>query len=461
MTIHMLDAEQYFQQGMLSESEDVCRKILSADPRDAEALHLIGKIASEAGHYGVATAFIRKAIAADKERACFHVSLSRAYRFLWRLDAAEQSCRHALAMDPTYADAHYELGATLYQQGHIAEAIDCCGHAIELKPDHAKAHVKLGTAHLLLGEWLVGWAEYEWRTRDRRLFQEPRYLSSRPWNGQALNGARILIRAEMGLGDTLQFIRFIPSVAARGGRVVLEVQHELHRLLVHYPATEEVVPRGASIADYIWHCPLVSLPHVLGTEFSALPARIPYVKVPSDALRVWSKRLGDSGPRVGLVWAGDPTQKWDRVRSLRKLSLLAPLGEINGLTFFSLQKGIAAEQALDPPAGLKLIDLSPHLNDFTDTAAAIAHFDLVITTCTSIAHLAGALGKPVWIMLAQVADWIWLIDREDSPWYPTARLFRQPTLGAWEPVVKRISGELRRLAEGDRSVLHPKTGGIE
>jgi hypothetical protein len=237
---------------------------------------------------------------------------------------------------------------------------------------------------------------------------------------------------------------------------VLEVQPELHRLLSGYPSTDAVVPRGASLPDCIWHCPLVSLPHVLGTELATVPAKIPYITVPTDASHVWGTRLGDAGLRIGLVWAGLPTRKWDRARSLGRLSLLAPLGEINGLTFFSLQKGAAAEQASDPPAGLKLLDLSPHLHDFADTAAAIAGLDLVIATDTSVVHVAGALGMPIWIMLAHIADWKWLIGREDSPWYPTARLFRQPALGAWNAVIEHIARELRRLVEGDRSVLHPK-----
>jgi Tfp pilus assembly protein PilF len=455
----LADAARHFKAGRNAEAEATCRRLLASDPENPEALHLLGVIATEIQKYDVAIAFIRKAIALDEETGSFHASLGRVYRFLWRLDEALQSCRRALTIDPACADAHYELGATLYQQGRVVEAMECCRCAIELEPSHTKAHVKLGNAHMLLGEWTAGWAEYEWRLRGCELHQEPHGLAPRRWDGEPLEGTRILIHAEMGFGDTLQFIRFVPSVAARGGRVVLEVQPELHRLLSGYPATDAVMPRGGNIPLSRWHCPLVSLPHVLRTELAAVPARIPYITVPPGAAQVWDTRFGDSGPRIGLVWAGDPTQKWDRVRSLRRLSLLAPLGEIDGLRFFSLQKGAAAEQAFHPPAGLKLVDLSPQLHDFADTAAAIAGLDLVITTCTSVAHLAGALGKPVWVMLAEVADWMWLIGREDSPWYPTARLFRQPVLGAWEPVIQRIAGELRCLVEGDRSVLDPKAAG--
>jgi Tfp pilus assembly protein PilF len=450
-----------YQLGQLSEAEMICRNILSTERQNAEAVHLIGMIASDAQHYDLAVAFIRKAIALDGGRAIFNVSLGRAYRFLWRLDEAVESCRRALAIQPTCADAHYELGAALYQQGRVMEAMECCRHAIELEPRHAKAHDKLGTAHMLLGEWAIGSVEYDWRRRNLEVPQEAHGLTLRLWGGQPLEGARILIRADMGFGDTLQCIRFLPQVMGRGGRIVLEVQPELHRLLSNYPTAEDVIPRGVSIPDCRWHCSLVSLPHVLGTEVESVPAQIPYVTAPPDASQVWATRLGDGGPRVGLVWAGSSTQKWDRARSLRRLLLLAPFAKINGLTFFSLQKGAAADQALDPPAGMKLVDLSPYLHDFADTAAAIACLDLVVTTCTSVAHLAGAMGKPVWIMLAHMADWMWLIDREDSPWYPTARLFRQPALGSWDSVIKRIAGELQRLVEGDRSVLLPKSADTE
>jgi hypothetical protein len=452
----LAEAAQHFDVGRHDEAESACRRILAADPEHVEALHLLGAIASEAQQYDVAIAFIRKAIAIDDERASFHASLGRAYRFLWRLDEAVQSCRRSLAIDPALADAHYELGATLYQQGHVVEAMECCRHAIELEPNHANAHCKLGSAYMLLGDWAIGWAEYEWRLRDREHHQVPHRLAPRRWHGEPLAGARILIHAETGFGETLQYVRFVPMVAARGGRVVLEVQPELDRLLAGYPTTDAVMPRGASIPDCIWHCPLVSLPYVLGTELATVPAKVPYVTVPPGASQVWGTRLGDTGLRVGLVWAGLPTRKWDRVRSLRQLSLLAPLGEIDGLTLFSLQKSADKEEAANPPAGLKLVDLSPHLHDFADTAAAIAGLDLIITVDTSVVHLAGALGKPIWIMLAHVADWKWLIGREDSPWYPTARLFRQPALGAWDAVIEHIAGELRRLVEGDHSVLHPK-----
>ena len=263
-----------------------------------------------------------------------------------------------------------------------------------------------------------------------------------------------MLQAEQGLGDTLQFVRYASLVAARGGRVTLEVQPELHRLLSDFPGVEEVVPRGAPLPNCSWQCPLLSLPLAFGADLAMIPSRVPYLHV-NTATTTWAGRLAGPGLRVGLVWAGRPAHRDDHRRSL-SLAMLKSLAA-TGIAFFSLQKGPCAEQTLSPPDGMALTDLAPYLDDFSDTAAAITALDLVITVDTSVAHLAGALGKPTWILLPRVADWRWLLDREDSPWYPTARLFRQPAADAWVPVIARVAGELRRLVAGDQSVLLPRT----
>jgi hypothetical protein len=452
----MADAVQHFRARRLAEAEAVCRQILAGEPRHAEALHLLGAIASEAQQYGMAIAFIGRAIALEERRALFHTSLGRACRMLWRLDEAVESCRRALSIDPTFADAQYELGSALFRQGDFALAMRHLRHAIELEPGHAKAHDRLGTAHLLRGDFAAGWPEYEWRRHNHRPRLEPRGLGQPQWRGEPLYGDRILLHAEQGFGDTLQCVRYAPLVTARGGRVILRVQTELYRLLSRFPGVEQVITCDEALPDFAWHCSLPSLPLAFRTELETIPARVPYISVSPLLIHRWAERLGDRALRVGLVWAGNPAQKWDQVRSLRRLSWLAPLGEVEGVTFFSLQKGPAAAQASDPPPGLRLVDLSPHLNDFADTAAAIAGLDLVISGDTAVVHLAGALGKPVWILLADVADWTWLLNRQDSPWYPTARLFRQPARGAWAPVIERVAGELQRLVADDRSVLRPQ-----
>ncbi len=443
-----------YEAGRLPEAQALCRQILAVDPRHAAALHLLGMIAYDARQYKIAVGLFNKAITLDDTDASFHNSLGQAYRRLGRFDEAAQSHRQALALDPGFAGALSDLGSVFYRRGDTAAAIECFRRALAIDPQHARSHLRLARAALLRGDFTTGWREYEWRRAE---FSSPKNdFPQTRWRGEPLDGAQILIESEQGLGDTLQFVRFAPLVTAGGGRVVLEVQPELHRLLSRLPGVEEVIARGADRPDSAWRCPLLSLPHLLRTDLESIPKQIPYVGVDPTEARAWTARLGGSAPRVGLVWAGNPYHPWDQFRSLHQLSRLAPLAGVEGVTFFSLQKGPAAAQAASPPTGMRLADLSPHLHDFADTASAITALDLVITTCTSVAHLAGALGKPVWILLQYAADWIWLLDREDSPWYPTARLFRQPTPGAWSPVIERVAEELRRLVAGDQSVLGPR-----
>jgi tetratricopeptide (TPR) repeat protein len=447
-------AVKEYEAGRLPEAQALCRQTLAGEPQHADALHLLGVIAYDARQYRIAVGFVNKAIALDGTNASFHNSLGRAYRRLGRFDEAAESQRRAIALDPVLVDAHSDLGSVFYRRGDIAAAVEHFQRALAIDPQHAKSHVRLARTALITGDFATGWREYEWRWLTAN-FPSKNILLQRQWRGEPLDGAQILIQCEQGFGDTLQFVRFAPLVAARGGRVVLEVQPELHRLLCRLPGVGNVIVLGAERPDCAWRCLLISLPHIFRMGLETIPNQVPYIGVNPTEARAWAARLGGSAPRVGLVWAGDSNHPWDQFRSLHQLSRLAPLAAVDGVAFFSLQKGPAAAQAASPPAGMRMVDLSPHLHDFADTAAAITSLDLVITTCTSAAHLAGTLGKPVWILLQYAADWIWLLDREDSPWYPTARLFRQPTPGAWSPVIERVAGELRRLAAGDQSVLRP------
>jgi Tfp pilus assembly protein PilF len=450
----LADALKEYQAGRLPEAQALCRQILALEPQHADALHLLGVIAYDAHQYRLAVGFVNKAIALDGTKACFHNSLGRAYRRLGRFDEAAESQRRAIALNPVFADAHSDLGSVFYRRGDTAASIEHFRRALAIDPQHAKSHVRLARTALIMGDFATGWREYEWRWLTMNFPYKNIFLQRR-WRGEPLQGAQILIQCEQGFGDMLQFVRFVPMVTARGGRVVLEVQPELHRLLSRLPGMENAIVFGAERPYSAWQCLLVSLPHIFRTEMKTIPKQVPYIGVDPTEARAWATRLGGSSPRVGLVWAGNPYHPWDQFRSLQQLSTLSPLSAAEGVTFFSLQKGPAAAQTTSPPAGMRLVDLSPHLHDFADTASAITALDLVVTTCTSVAHLAGALGKPVWILLPYAADWIWLLDREDSPWYPTARLFRQPTPGAWSPVIQRIASELRRLVAGDQSVLCP------
>jgi hypothetical protein len=306
---------------------------------------------------------------------------------------------------------------------------------------------------LLLGDFAAGLRSYEVRWGGS--VPEHGYVQPQ-WTGQPPNGARILLHAEQGLGDTLQFLRYVPMVQAAGGSVVLSVQRAVSRLARELPGVVQILTPGDAIPDVEWQCPLMSLPLVMGTTLETIPARVPYLSVPEEALDkaavlAWPK----TGLRVGLVWAGNAKHTRDRYRSMR-LSEFAPILQMEGIHFFSLQMGPEAEQLQDVTA--PITDLRSSIEDMADTAALIANLDLVIAVDTSVAHLAGALGKQVWLLLPLSPDWRWLLDREDSPWYPGMRLFRQSSLNDWESVVERVrlalAAEVARRAD-EESSLNP------
>ena len=301
---------------------------------------------------------------------------------------------------------------------------------------------------LLAGDFSTGWREHEWRLKShpelQRAFVQPLWLGDTP-----LAGKTILLHAEQGLGDTLQFCRYAPLVAAQGARVVLEVQTPLVELLRDLAGIASVVARGEPLPAFDLHCPLLSLPLAFGTTLDTIPAHIPYLHAPSERMAAWQARLGaTTRPRIGLVWSGNAGHKRDRARSI-PLYALMPLFDLDA-AFVSLQKEVRAADAAVLQQTAKIIDVSPALETFADTAALIAQLDLVIAVDTSVAHLTGALGKPLWLLLPAAPDWRWLTARDDSPWYPTARLFRQTDTRVWGPVVARMRAALQEMVARER-----------
>jgi len=276
------------------------------------------------------------------------------------------------------------------------------------------------------------------------------------WDGSDLAGKTILLFCEQGTGDVIQFIRYAPMVAARGARVIAYCDNPLKSLLTGTPGIGQVVGWDDPAPAFDEYIPLLSLPRVFCTRLDNIPASVPYLQLDTASVEQWRTRLGDApGLKVGLAWAGTPTHRNDHNRST-SLAQLAPLTAVPNVKWFSLQKGPASEQTRNPPPGMNLIDLTEHLHDFSDTAAMIASLDLVITVDTAVAHIAGALAKPLWLMLAFMPDFRWLLDREDCPWYPTARLFRQKQAGDWEPVVKRLA---EFLVSSQIFLLYPPSEG--
>jgi hypothetical protein len=339
----------------------------------------------------------------------------------------------------------------------LPEAISCYEQALTLKPAFGDAQWNLALARLVGGDFARGWPAFQKRWQTRRLAAHRRSFAVPPWDGSDPAGRTILVHAEQGMGDVIQFCRYLPLLRARGARTVLLIDGAWRRLASLLRSLDGVDLLALDLADagaFDLHCPLLDLPLRFGTELATIPARVPYLA--ADPARAdWRARLaGDGTPRIGLVWAGNRNNTRDRLRSL-ELELLLPLLALPGLRWFGLQVGDGRDDLETRRMPPGFTDLGPELHDFADTAAALAELDLTISVDTSVAHLSGALARPTWVLLPAAPDWRWLLERTDSPWYPTARLFRQPAAGDWASVVARVAEALSALAAGDRSVLAP------
>jgi tetratricopeptide (TPR) repeat protein len=362
-----------------------------------------------------------------------------------RYEEAVASYRQALAVKPDHADAHNNLGLALRDLNRHEESVRCFELAQAIEPDHVDAHVNEALARLALGDYAAGWKEYAWRLHTANFSKGKKRPAQPLWLRQFdISGKTILLHGEQGLGDTIQFARFVPRVAKLGGKVVLAVQRPLTALMAGLRGASVVRGQGDPVPPFDAYCPLPSLPLAFKTTLETIPADVPYLSAPADRLAKWRPVLdGLARPRIGLMWTRGAASPQDR-RSL-PLRVLLPLLELRDIQFVALQKELPdGEVALFQSTGVPSF-LGERLADLADTAAIIAMLDLVITIDTSIAHVAGALGKPMWVLLPFSADWRWLRERSDSPWYPTARLFRQPAPGDWQSVVRRVAEALAEL----------------
>ncbi len=419
-------------------------RALEITPETPAAHHNLGNACLARRDFARAEACFRRTLDLA-DRAEHHNSLGNAL-YQQRKDREATACyRRALELDANYAAAHTNLANALLREGRREEMIRHYRRAVELDPRSAGGHYNLALAYLREGRYGEGWREHEWRWDFRELRLRRRPFAAKQWRGEPLEGKTILLHAEQGLGDTLQFVRYAPLVAERGGRVILEVQPRLTRLLGTVSGVSRAIARGEPLPEFAWHCPLMSLPLAFATEAATIPARKPYICAEQGEVEAAWRRWPGEGLRVGIAWAGNPRHGNDRQRSMALRQLL-PLEDVKGVRWYSLQAGAAVEQlrgvafpAEDALAGTK---------DFAETAALIATLDLVISVDTAVAHLAGAMGVPVWVMLPHLADWRWMDEREDSPWYPAARLFRQQSAADWSVPVERMRQELEKMTDG-------------
>ena len=498
----LAEARRHYDLGALDAAREACRRILHEHPADADALtlmaaieaderrteeglrwarlaaaadpaapgphYVMGRLCQDDGRLADAEAHYRRSLVIKPDQPKAHNNLGAVLQMQGQLQAAVESYRRALALDPSLAQAnqnlasivrdgaaaekaiagfqrllqenprdaqaHTDLGNVYRELGRHRDAIASFGRAIECNPELSEAHFARSLELLICGEYEEGWREYEWRWRVKALNTPPRAFPQPLWNGEARG--TILLHAEQGFGDTLLAVRYAPLVAERCEAVVLECQPQLKRLLAGTPGVSAVYAQGEPLPRFDAHLPLMSLPRVFGTKLETIPWTGPYIRPPAPA------SIPSPAPNIGLVWAGEPRQGDDRKRSIT-LEMLAPLKEIDGASFYSLQKGAGAAQAATPPDGMRFADLAPRIGDFADTAAFIANLDLVVTVDTSVANLAGAMGAPTWVLLSSLPDWRYHLEGDATPWYPTMRLFRQPADGDWASVIARLARTLQ------------------
>ena len=429
----------------------------------------------QSGHSAEALVRFQAALNIESSSATLYLHAGAALHDLGGYEEAVDCYRNALNAEPGMGQAYNNMGNSLMALGRFVEAADCflmssellqtspvplaaratalqalgriaeaesdCRRALQLDPAFAAAHWNLALNLLLQGRYIEGWPEYEWRWRKPDFTSPCRHTDIPLWDGSPLNGHTILLHAEQGFGDAIQFIRYIPLVAGCGGNIILECHPQLVALFKSIKGVKSVVPFGEQLPSCEYQAPFLTLPRIFGTTLENIPA-CPHFLVPSEQLVKWQQRtFFYSGAKVGIVWAGSTIHRNDGFRSL-SLTLLSSFAESSNINIFSLQMGDARQHLKLSPLAERVIDLTDQIHDFVDTAALIEQLDLVISVDTAVVHLAGSLGKQAWLMLPTAPDWRWLLERNDSPWYPTIRIFRQKRSGDWADVINRVQTAL-------------------
>ena len=441
-------ATEHEQAGRLAEADSVLRQIIAEAGDHPPALHLMGIVAFRQDRIDEAVRLMERSLALAPMEALYYRNVCEIYRVLGRYDEALAAGRRAATLAPNDVHCHHNLGVLYYHRLELDEAIASAERAIKLAPDFAGAHFGIAEASLLRGDFARGWEEYEWRMK---LANAPPLLppTERPqWDGTPLHDGRLLLIADQGYGDVIQFARYIPWAAERCTDVAIACSVEIQPIVAQLPGVGMMFSHWEQSPEFAAYCALSSLPRLAGTGLATIPAKeVPYLHADPAKVATWSDRLATLVPagyrRIGIAWAGRPTHHNDRNRSM-PLANFAPLAELPGVALLSLQKGAAQAQIGSYWGRAPLLNLGPEDRSygFADTMAIIECLDLVVTVDTSIGHLAGAMGKEAWVMLCYAPDWRWLLDRTDSPWYPTLRLFRQGPDRSWDAVIGGIAREV-------------------
>ena len=443
-------ARKHFVAGRLEKADSLLRGVLAESPDCSEALEGMALLAIKKGAYPRALQALERMTTVHPNLAEAHYGKGCVLGMMERYEDEVAAYRSAIALKPNFAQAHVNLGVALRDLHRFDEALQQFALAIDIDPNYAAARTNRAQTNLLLGDFEPGWREYEWRWLDGDSAHgfDPQKL----WTGeQPIVGKTVLAHAEQGLGDTLQFVRYVDLMVRAGARVVLRVQKPLLPLLHAYPGTAQVIGENDPVPDFDLHCPLLSLPAAFKTNATDIPAAVPYLHADPQKSSHWREIIGGAThrPRVGIAWAGLRTPSEHGNRSIRLAELAALFGANAQLV--SLQKDVPPTDRQSLRKFDSVLDVSGRLRTFADTAALVSQLDLVISVDTSVAHLAGALGTPVWIALLFTPDWRWQMHRTDSPWYPQARLFRQAVRGEWTEVVERLKTALDQWCKSERA----------
>ena len=445
------------------------RQAIRLKPDFAEAYNHLGVILNDQGRSFGAIENYRRALQLDPEYAEVYNNLGTALKEQEQFAEAIVNFEQAIRLEPTFAEAYYNLANSLQDEERCDEAIENYKRAIQLNPDYAKAHWNLAHAFLLTGRLGEGWEKYQWRRNpDLKLILYPHHFEQPYWDGSPFVGKRLFVHYEQGLGDNMQFVRYLPMVKARGGTVIFEARMPLYGLLQGFPGIDELIeaaPDGSPpTVTFDFHTSPLDMPRIFGTTLETIPADVPYFYADPAKTKYWRDSLAGDNFKVGIVWSGDPSCGNNNSRSC-PLEHFAVLAGIDGVRLYGLQKGKANDQVEEIAGKMAIPILSGNLGadfeDFTDTAAVIENLDLLISVDTSVLHLAGAMGKPAWALLPFAPEWQWMLNRHDSPWYPTMRLFRQKKWGQWIPVFQRVAEELRIVSAKHRIGSHKLNYGKE